>query len=106
MKKAIIIPIYMRLNRPEELAHSEGLMLAKRAIESLNLLKDQNFILILPVCFDPNRQDEENFFLDMDKFLRQEFRRLREGKIFLFSSHQLKTLRRYLDQRGFRKLSS
>ena len=106
MKKAIIIPVYVRLNRPEELVHSEGLMLAKRAIESLNILKDQDFILILPVCFDLKREDEEDFFSDMDRFLRQEFCHLREGKTFLFSSHHLKTLRRYLDQRGFRKFSS
>ena len=106
MKKAIIIPVYVRLNRPEELAHSEGLMLAKRAVESLNILKDQDFILILPICFDLKIEDEEDFFSDMDRFLRQEFCHLREGKTFLFSSHHLKTLRRYLDQRGFRKLSS
>ena len=33
MNKAIIIPIYLRLNEPEEIPHLEGLNLAKRAIE-------------------------------------------------------------------------
>ena len=52
MKKAIIIPVYLRLNAPEELPHSEGVELAKRAVESLKVLNDQDFTLILPVCFD------------------------------------------------------
>ena len=52
MKKAIIIPIYLKFDQPEELPHLEGLRLAKRAIESLKILEDQDFTLILPVCFD------------------------------------------------------
>jgi hypothetical protein len=52
MKKAIIIPIYLRLNQPEELPTLEALRLAKKAIESLNRLEDQDLTHVLPVCFD------------------------------------------------------
>src|SRR4030066_228040 len=52
MKKAIIIPIYLKFKQPEELPHLEGLRLAKRAIESLKRLEDQDFTLILPLSFD------------------------------------------------------
>jgi len=37
MNKAIIIPVYLRLNRPGELPDSEGLALTRRAIESLKI---------------------------------------------------------------------
>src|SRR3990170_5386697 len=106
MKKAIIIPIYLKFNQPDELPYSEGLRLAKRAIESLKILEDQDFTLILPVCFDLAIRDEMFSYIEMDRFIRKELRNLREGKTFLFSTHHLKILRRYLDQRGFRKLSS
>ena len=106
MKKAIIIPIYLRLDQPEELPNLEGLRLTKRAIESLEILEDQDFTLIMPVCFDLAIGDEKFSYIEMDRFLRKELRNLREGKTFLFSTHHLKILRRYLDQRGFKKLSS
>ncbi len=106
MKKAIIIPIYLRLDQPEELPNLEGLRLTKRAIESLKILEDQDFTLIMPVCFDLAIGDEKFSYIEMDRFLRKELRNLREGETFLFSTHHLKILRRYLDQRGFKKLSS
>ncbi len=106
MKKAIIIPVYLRFNRPEELPHLEGVKLAKRAIESLKILEDQDFTLILLVCFDLAGGDEKVSLLEMDGFVRKEVHHLREGKTILFSSHHLKMLRGNLDQRDFRKFSS
>jgi len=106
MKKAIIIPVYLRFNQLEELPHSEELRLAKRAIDSLKILEDQDFTLILPVCFDLTGGNEEVSFLEADRFVRKEVQNLREGKTILFSSHHLKLLKRNLDQRDFRKFSS
>src|SRR4030042_6921264 len=105
MNKAIIIPVYLRLNRPEELPDSEGLALTRRAIESLNILEDRDFTLILPVCFDLTGRDGDVSFLEMDKLLRQHLQSFQKRKIFVFSSYRLKTLRKYLDQKGFRSLS-
>jgi glycosyltransferase involved in cell wall biosynthesis len=104
VKKAIIIPIYLRFRQPEELPSLEGLRLTKRAIKSLDILEDQDFTLILPVCFNLIEGGDDSSILEMDRFLRKELRNLREGKTFLFSTHHLKMLRRYLDQRGFKKL--
>jgi uncharacterized integral membrane protein/glycosyltransferase involved in cell wall biosynthesis len=106
MKKAVIIPIYLRFNQLEELPHLEGLSLTKRAIESLKILEDQDFTLILPVCFDLTGGIEDASFLEADRFLRKEIKNLRQGKTILFSSLHLKLLRRNLDQRGFKKFSS
>jgi len=105
MNKAIIIPVYLRLNRPEELPDSEGLALTRRAIESLNILEDRDFTLILPVCFDLTGRDGDVSFLEMDKLLRQNLQSFQKRKIFVFSSYRLKTLRKYLDQKGFRSFS-
>jgi len=46
MKKTIVIPIYLKPDRQETLSTSEELRLAKRAIESLKHLEDQDFTLI------------------------------------------------------------
>jgi hypothetical protein len=106
VKKAIIIPIYLRLSRPEELSDSEGIRLAKRAIESLKILKDQNFTLILPVCLDLNHADEEVSLLETDKLLKEEVRNLGRERTLIFSTYHLKNLREYLAQRNFRNFYS
>ncbi len=105
-KKAIIIPVYLKFNQPEELPYLEELNLAKRAIQSLKILKDQDFTLILPVCFDSTGGDEGVSSPEADRFLRKEVDDLRKGKTILFCSHHLKILKGSLDQRGFRKFSS
>jgi hypothetical protein len=106
MKKAIVIPIYLKLTEAEELPRAEGIRLAKRAIESLKRLEDQNFTLILPVCFDVVKENDEVSFGEMDKIFRQAFHNFCKNKTFLFSSHHLKGLRKTLEQRGLKKLSS
>jgi len=102
MKKAIIIPIYLRLNQPEELLRSEGLRLAKRAIESLKILEDQDYTLILPVCFDLNGEDDRESFSTMDQFLREGLKPLSNGRTLIFTSDHLKNLREYLETKDFR----
>jgi glycosyltransferase involved in cell wall biosynthesis len=106
MKKAIIIPIYLRLKEPEELPYLEGLRLAKRAIESLKILEDQDFTLILPVCFDQTGEDEEVSFLEMDRLLRGELKNLGLQRALIFSSRNLEQLRKYLEPRNFRNFYS
>lgn len=102
MKKAIIIPIYLRLSEPEELPYLEGLKLAKRAIESLKILEDQNFTLILPVCFDQIGGNGEGSFSEMDRLLREELKNVGLQRALVFSSQHLEKLRKYLEQKNFR----
>ena len=106
MKKAIIIPIYLKFNQPDELPYSEGLRLAKRAIESLRILKDQNFKLILPVCFDQIGGGGESSFSEMDRLLRKELKNLGLQRALVFSSQHLEQLRKYLEQLNFRDFYS
>jgi len=106
MKKAIIIPIYLRLSEPKELPYLEGLRLAKRAIESLKILEDQDFTLILPVCFDLMVEDGEVLFIEMDRLLRMELKILGLEKTLIFSSQHLGHLRAYLEQRDFKNFYS
>jgi glycosyltransferase involved in cell wall biosynthesis len=106
MKKAIIIPIYLRLSESKELPYLEGLRVAKRAIESLNILEDQDFTLILPVCFDQTGGDEEVSFSEMDRLLREELKNLGLQRALIFSSQHLEQLRRYLEERNFRNFYS
>jgi len=101
MRKTIIIPIYLKFNQPDELPNLEGWKFARRAIESLRILEDQDFTLILPVCFDPIEADEEASFPEIDRLLRKELRNLNLQRAFVFSSRDLPRLRRYLEQRDF-----
>jgi hypothetical protein len=89
MKKAIIIPIYLRFRQPEELSDLEGLRLAKRAIESLKRLEDQDFTLILPLSFDLTGEVKEDSLLEMTKFVMGEVKRLRREETWVFSNHHL-----------------
>ena len=106
MKKAIIIPIYLRLSKPEELPYLDGWTLGKRAIESLRILEDQDFTLILPVCFDLTGKDREDLFIEMDRLLRKEYKNLRLQRALIFSYPHLEQLRKYLEQRGFKNFYS
>ncbi len=98
MKKAVIIPIYLKFNQPDELPYLEGLSLAKRAIKSLEILEDQDFIHILPVCFDRTGGNGGNSFDEMDRFLREELKNLGLQRALIFSSQHLERLRQYLEQ--------
>jgi len=106
MKKAIIIPIYLKLSEPEDLPYLEGLRIAKRALKSLRILEDQDFTLILPVCFDLIGGDKEGSFSKMDKLLRKELKNLGLEKTLIFSSQHLGQLREYLEQMNFRNFYS
>ena len=101
MKKAVIIPIYLRFNTSEELRRSEGLRFGKRAIESLKLLEDQEFTLILPVCLDRIVENREGSFAEADQFLREELKKVGLPKSLLFSSQQLNPMKDYFRRNKF-----
>lgn len=104
MKKAIIIPTYLKLNQPEQLAHSEGLRLAKRAIESLKVLEDQDFMLILPVALDLSGEDEEGALGEVNRLFREQIKDFGDGRrVLIFSSYHLRNLREYLAQKDFKR---
>ncbi len=106
MRKAVIIPIYLRVNKPEELSDAKGLSLAKRAVNSLRGMSDQDFTLILPVCFDLGGNDEEALLVELDGLLRAEIKRLRKERTLIFSPYHLKSLRAFLDQKHFSNFST
>jgi hypothetical protein len=105
MKKTIIIPIYLKPDPQAALSASEGVRLAKRAIESLKVLEDQDFTLILPVCIDLAHEVSEDAFSEMDEFVRKEVKAIRSERTLIFSSRHLKYLKDYLFQKNFEKFS-
>jgi hypothetical protein len=106
MKKTIVIPIYLKPDRREALVTSEGLRLAKRAIESLKVLEDQDFILILPICIDLAGEVSEDALSEMDQYVRKEVKAIRQERTLIFSSHHLKSLKDYLFQKNFKNFST
>ena len=106
MTKAILIPVYLRLQNSKELPRSEGVQLTRRAVQSLKMLLDQDFTLVLLVCFDLPEGEKENSLSEMDRAFREEVRAFGMKRAFLFSSRNLEGLRAYLDHRNFEALSS
>ena len=106
MTKVILIPVYLRLKNSEELLQSEGVQLTRRGIQSLKILRDQDFTLLLLVCFDLPNGKKESSVSEMDRAFREEIRALGMKRAFLFSSLNLKGLRSYLDNRNFKEVSS
>jgi len=58
-QKVLIIPVYLKLRKPDEIPASEGISLLKRAIESLNILEDDRLRVIAVFCLDTERWTEE-----------------------------------------------
>jgi glycosyltransferase involved in cell wall biosynthesis len=106
MTKAILIPVYLRLKNSKELFQSEGVQLTRRAIQSLKILPDDDFTLVLLVCFDLPEGEKENSLSEMDRAFREEIRAFGMKRAFLFSSWNLEGLRTHLDHRNFKALSS
>jgi len=105
MKKTIVIPIYLKPDLPGALPALEGLQLAKRAIESLKVLEDQDFTLILPVCMDVAGDVSEDALSEMDQSVRKEIKAIRQERTLIFSSHHLRYLKDYLFQKNFENFS-
>lgn len=106
MTKAILIPVYLRVKGSGDLSRSEGFQVTQRAIQSLKVLRDQEFTLLLLICFDLPEGEKNNSLFEMDRAFRDEIRAVGMKRVFLFSSWNLKGLRSYLDKRNFRELSS
>jgi len=102
MKKAIIIPVYLRLTEPDDLLDLQEVRLTGRAIESLRILDDQDFSLVLPVCTDMDGEEKEGDLAEVDRLLKDEVGRLRKENTLIFSSHHLKDLQEFLRQRDLR----
>lgn len=98
MKKAIIIPVYLRLERPEDLSPSEGMVLTRRAVQSLRVITDQDFDLILPVCFSFPEMSQ-HFLIKAEKAFRESVTPCRPERMIVFSSLHLGALRKWLEPR-------
>jgi hypothetical protein len=105
MTKAILLPVYLRLRNSRELPQSEGVQLTRRAIQSLKILRDDRFTLVVLVCFDPSGDEKKNSLFEMDTVLREEIRTFGVKRAFLFSSWNLEGLRAHLDRRDFKEVT-
>ncbi len=105
MKKAIVLPVYLKVKNIEELLSSEAIFSTQRAVQSLNILNDQDFTLILPVSLDLQWKDND-LLLGMENALKKEIKPLRIKKTLLFSSARLEGLRAYLKKKNFKEFSS
>lgn len=98
-KKAIIIPVYLRLKRWEDLPSSEGMALTRRAVQSLRVLADPDFTLILPVCFSFSEKGESPL-LEAERTFQNEIGLCRPKGTIVFSPSQLEAFRKWIQPRA------
>jgi hypothetical protein len=116
MKKTLIIPVYLRLPILQDLPHAEDVRLARRAIDSLKVLGDQDFTLILPVCFDLRTSGNPYTLEEMDQYFKEEVKSWGVKRTLILSSAHLTLLRNHfpeeiwwdfadhIDLKGFSKI--
>ena len=100
-QKVLIIPVYLKLRKPDEIPASEGISLLKRAIESLFILEDNELTIIAVFCIDtPSWQDE------FDTVLRKTVAGFSlKFPLIIFTEKNLKSLKEYLKGRGYGKMA-
>ncbi len=93
----LIIPVYLKLNKPDEIPASEGISLLKRAVESLNIFEDDKLSIIAVFCIDADRWTDE-FDAGIRKVV-MDF--LSKFSILVFTEKNMINLKRYLKEKGF-----
>jgi hypothetical protein len=71
MRKAFIIPTYLPIKGDTDVSKLQGIQLLQRAIESLDILEDRNFVLVLPFCLDIKEGDFWTVLSHTDEKVRQ-----------------------------------
>ena len=105
MKEAVVIPTYLPIKRDTDVSKLEGIQLLQRAIKSLDILEDRDFVLILPFCLDI----KEGYFWTVlsrtDEKLRQVMKDSIEGiPTVIFTRMNLVDLGQYIEEDRFKNL--
>ena len=101
LKKSLIIPTYLKVKTPEEIPNAEGILLLKRAMESLFVLEDDELTVIAVFCIDvPSWEDE------FDTVLRKTVTDFPlKFPLIIFTEKNLKSLKEYLRGKGCGKMA-
>lgn len=93
----IIVPTYIRVKKPMEIPDAEGVLLLKRAMESLKVLESDKFSVIAVFCIDtPSWEDE------FDKALRKTVSDFSVNfPVVIFTEKNLKSICEYLVEKGY-----
>ena len=102
MRKAIIMPTYLPINRDTDVSKLQGIELLQRAIESLDILEDRNFALILPICLDIKEGDFWTVLSETDEKVREVIKAF-TGTIptVIFTRKNLADFGQYIEERRF-----
>jgi hypothetical protein len=105
MKKAIIIPSYLPIKKGTNVSKLPGIQLLQRAIESLEILEDRNFVLVLPFCLDIKEGDFSRVLSDTDEKVREVIKGF-IGTIptVIFTWKNLLDFGRYIEEDRFKNL--
>jgi len=105
MKEAVVIPTYLPIKRDTDVSKLEGIQLLQRAIKSLDILEDRDFVLILPFCLDIKEGDFWTVLSRTDEKLRQVMKDSIEGiPTVIFTRMNLVDLGQYIEEDRFKNL--
>lgn len=102
LKKSLIIPTYLRVKTLEEIPNAEGILLLKRAMESLYILEDDELTVIAVFCVDTQSWEDE-----FDTVLRKTVADFSlKFPVIIFTEKNLKGIKEYLKGRGCGKMAN
>lgn len=97
----LIIPTYLKLWSPDEISKAEGILLLKRAVESLNLLENNEFTVFTPFCVDTHVWTDE-FDLAIRKAVRNFSSKI---PIVVFTENNMINLKKYFKEKGYSEIA-
>lgn len=100
-RKALIIPTYLTVKSPEEIPYTEGILLLKRAVKSLDILECQELTVIMVFCVDtPSWRDE------FDVALRKNVMDFSSKfPVIIFTEKSLRNLKEYFREKNYREIA-
>jgi hypothetical protein len=102
MRKAIIIPTYLPIKGDTDVSKLQGIQLLQRAIESLDILEDRDFVLVLPFCLDIKDGDFWTVLSRTDEKVRQVMKDpIGTIPTVIFTRNNLVNFGRYIEEGRF-----
>lgn len=99
-KIAIVIPSYIRADSPKDVVEADGFKMLKRALGSLEILKDEEIEVILPFCIEGKGMGI-GMAKEYHSILMEALANPFPFKRIVLTAYNLKAIKVYISQNGF-----
>src|SRR3972149_1406061 len=99
-KTAIVIPAYIKADSPQEISKTTGFKMLKRALKSLEIIKNGELDIILPFCIEGKGTDEDTA-KEYHSLLMEALSNPFPFRRIVLTSHNLNAVKKYISRNGF-----